>query len=192
MEKRLFDVEDIAEYLGATKGAIYSWVCDREIPYVKIGRLTKFDLAVIDEWIAENSVGVKVKPEAQDIDAEIVREVLGHKPKEKPCGTCKEKKRLDQFYKDKRCKDGRVKHCKECMKKAGQERWALQKEKRKAEKEKKKKAEEEKKKVPWAIGGKFEQRNEKNEVIFKDGVPYGKEGEEWLARMKMKYARRGE
>ena len=187
MKKRLFDIEEIAEYLGVTVSALYSWVSQRKIPYVKIDKFTKFDLAAIDTWILEKSVGVG-KESKQETEEELLRSVLGHKAKEKICGTCGEPKRLEDFYKDERCKDGRVKHCKKCMSKTARERNAKRKERKKA----KEKEKEEKDKVPWDIGGKFEMKNKKGEIIFKDGKTFGKEGEKWLARMKKKYARRGE
>ena len=56
MNKRLLTVRELAEYIGISKDTIYSHVSQRRIPFVKIGRLLKFDLKAIDEWIAQNSV----------------------------------------------------------------------------------------------------------------------------------------
>ena len=33
-----------------------AWVSQRRIPFVKCGRLTKFDLKAIDKWIDKNTV----------------------------------------------------------------------------------------------------------------------------------------
>ena len=50
-EKRFIGVKELAPYLGISINTVYSWVCLRKIPYVKIGRLVKFDLKEIDKWI---------------------------------------------------------------------------------------------------------------------------------------------
>ena len=59
MNKRLININELSEYIGLSISAIYSWVSQRRIPFVKCGRLTKFDLQRIDEWIEENSVKEK-------------------------------------------------------------------------------------------------------------------------------------
>jgi excisionase family DNA binding protein len=59
MERRLVDINELSEYLGISKHTLYTWVSQRRIPYVKVGRLTKFDLGEIDEWI-DNLPGVDV------------------------------------------------------------------------------------------------------------------------------------
>ena len=58
MEKRYININDLSDYLGIPKGTIYVWVCHRKIPYVKVGRLLKFDLHKIEGWLAESSVEV--------------------------------------------------------------------------------------------------------------------------------------
>lgn len=58
MEKRYLGVEELSEYLGVTQGTIYVWVCHKKIPYIKVGRLVKFDLHKIEDWLAETSVDV--------------------------------------------------------------------------------------------------------------------------------------
>lgn len=55
MNKRLINIQELSEYIGLSKNTIYSWVSQRRIPFVKCGRLTKFDLKRIDSWIEENS-----------------------------------------------------------------------------------------------------------------------------------------
>lgn len=54
--RRLLDVNEIAGYMGLSAHTIYTWVSQRRIPFTKIGRLTKFDVRAIDEWIAKHSV----------------------------------------------------------------------------------------------------------------------------------------
>jgi len=59
MNKRLININELSEYIGLSISTIYSWVSQRRIPFVKCGRLTKFDLQRIDEWIEESSVEEK-------------------------------------------------------------------------------------------------------------------------------------
>jgi excisionase family DNA binding protein len=56
MTRRLLNIKEVGEYLGIGKDTIYSQVSQRRIPYVKIGRLLKFDLKAIDEWIAQKTI----------------------------------------------------------------------------------------------------------------------------------------
>ena len=59
MNKRLIDINELSEYMDLSISTIYSWVSQRRIPFVKCGRLTKFDLQKIDDWIEESSVEEK-------------------------------------------------------------------------------------------------------------------------------------
>lgn len=61
MERRFISVEDLAKYLDLSINTIYSWVYQRKIPYWKFGRLVKFDLREIDEWIKTKREGVSDK-----------------------------------------------------------------------------------------------------------------------------------
>ncbi len=56
MKPPLMDMPTAAEHLGVTKNTLYAWVSQKRIPYVKIGRLTKFDERDIDNWIEERKV----------------------------------------------------------------------------------------------------------------------------------------
>ncbi len=56
MQTRLITIKEANEYLGISVNTLYSWVSQKIIDYVKIVRLTKFDLKVIDKYIENNSV----------------------------------------------------------------------------------------------------------------------------------------
>ena len=56
LTRRLLDIGDVALYTGLSVHTLYTMVSQRRIPFVKMGRLTKFDLRAIDEWIAKHSV----------------------------------------------------------------------------------------------------------------------------------------
>ena len=59
MTRRLLDIKDVAAYTGLSVHTLYTMVSQRRIPYVKMGRLTKFDREDLDKWIAEHSVKVR-------------------------------------------------------------------------------------------------------------------------------------
>ena len=44
-------VEDVAKHLGVAKDSVYRWIEHRGLPAHKIGRLWKFKLSAIDEWV---------------------------------------------------------------------------------------------------------------------------------------------
>lgn len=56
LNKRLINIHQLSQLLGLSINTLYTWVSQKRIPYVKCGRLTKFDLREIDKWIAENTV----------------------------------------------------------------------------------------------------------------------------------------
>ena len=44
-------LEETADYLGVTKGTIRNWIKKTDIPAHKIGKLWKFKLSEVDEWV---------------------------------------------------------------------------------------------------------------------------------------------
>jgi len=56
MEKRLLSVSELSEYIGISVNTIYSWVSQKIIPYIKCGRLTKFDKKLIDRLIEKREM----------------------------------------------------------------------------------------------------------------------------------------
>jgi len=58
MERRFLGINEFAEYLGVQKGTLYVWVCHRKIPFLKVGKLVKFDLKEIEEWLKDRRIPV--------------------------------------------------------------------------------------------------------------------------------------
>ena len=58
VEKRFVGIEELATYLGLAKGTVYIWVCQKKIPYLKLGRLVKFDLREIETWLKDKRVNI--------------------------------------------------------------------------------------------------------------------------------------
>jgi excisionase family DNA binding protein len=59
-------VDDVAKHLGVAKDSVYRWIETRNLPAHKIGRLWKFRLSEVDEWV--RATGVE-----RDDDKERVR-----------------------------------------------------------------------------------------------------------------------
>jgi len=53
---RLLSIKQTAEYTGLSPHTLYTMVSQRRIPYVKVGRLVKFDPAILERWIQQRTV----------------------------------------------------------------------------------------------------------------------------------------
>jgi len=56
LPRRLITIQDAAAYTGLSVHTLYTMVSQRRIPYVKVGRLTKFDVGLLDAWIKQHTV----------------------------------------------------------------------------------------------------------------------------------------
>ena len=56
---RLLDIKEVADYTGLSVHTLYTMVSQRRIPFVKLGRLTKFDRVELDKWIGSHAVKVR-------------------------------------------------------------------------------------------------------------------------------------
>lgn len=56
MVSRLMGIQEAACYTGVSVTTLYKWVSQRKIPYIKMGRLVKFDPVKLDEWIKQQTV----------------------------------------------------------------------------------------------------------------------------------------
>jgi len=54
-EKQLLNTEEASEFLGISRHTLYEWVIQKKIPYVKVGRLTKFRLKDLEVWLTKRS-----------------------------------------------------------------------------------------------------------------------------------------
>lgn len=55
-DRLLLDIRELSELTGLSVYTLYSWINQRKIPYVKMGRLVRFEPRKIEEWIEQNSV----------------------------------------------------------------------------------------------------------------------------------------
>jgi excisionase family DNA binding protein len=58
-QTNLFGNDAAAAYLGVTPRTLEVWRCTKRhaIPYIKVGRLVKYRPAVLDTWLAAQTVG---------------------------------------------------------------------------------------------------------------------------------------
>ncbi len=55
----MLNVAEAAEMINVKTGTLYNWVWQRKIPYVKTGRMVKFDIKDLDKWIEKNKVSLE-------------------------------------------------------------------------------------------------------------------------------------
>jgi len=59
-------LDEIAEHLGVSKDAVYRWIANKKMPAHKIGRLWKFKISEIDEWIRSGGAADKPEPNSEN------------------------------------------------------------------------------------------------------------------------------
>lgn len=66
-DDRWLTVAEIADHLGVTKDSVYDWITTKGMPGHKVGRLWRFQVSEIDEWVrmgkaAPEAVSVTTRP----------------------------------------------------------------------------------------------------------------------------------
>jgi len=59
MNKLLINVKQLSESTGLSVFTLYSWINQKRIPYVKVGRLVRFEPKKIEKWIEAKTVEEK-------------------------------------------------------------------------------------------------------------------------------------
>ena len=54
--QRLMSVKEAAVYIGLSPHTVYTMVSQRRIPHAKVGKLVKFDEAMLQAWIKQHTV----------------------------------------------------------------------------------------------------------------------------------------
>lgn len=49
--ERWYSLNEMIEYLGISRDTIIKWIENKNMPAVKMGRLWKFKVSEVDEWI---------------------------------------------------------------------------------------------------------------------------------------------
>jgi excisionase family DNA binding protein len=60
-EERWCSVEQIAEHLGISKETVYRWLEKKKIPAHRVGKLWKFKVSEVDEWVRDGNAGEQVE-----------------------------------------------------------------------------------------------------------------------------------
>jgi len=58
--KHLLNKRQVADYLGLKVYTIDAWVSQHRIPYIKLGRLVRFDPDEINKWIEKQRVEPRI------------------------------------------------------------------------------------------------------------------------------------
>ncbi|MFN8625190.1 MAG: helix-turn-helix domain-containing protein [Candidatus Binatia bacterium] len=61
MDERWHSVEEIARHLGVAADTVYRWITRKALPAHRIGRLWKFKVAEVDEWVRSGSANEDVR-----------------------------------------------------------------------------------------------------------------------------------
>jgi excisionase family DNA binding protein len=58
-------VDDLAHHLGVTKDSVYRWIERKGLPARKIGKLWKFKLSEVDDWVRRGAAS-QATPDRDD------------------------------------------------------------------------------------------------------------------------------
>lgn len=51
MSEPWLSADQVAAHLGVTKDTVYAWIAEKRMPAHKVGRLWKFQIDEVDEWV---------------------------------------------------------------------------------------------------------------------------------------------
>ncbi len=63
--ERWVSVNDVATHLGVAKDSVYRWIDERGLPAHRVGRLFRFKLSEIDEWVRQGPAQSRPSSKAQ-------------------------------------------------------------------------------------------------------------------------------
>jgi len=66
IENRWLSVDEIAAYLGVKRETVYKWIERKNMPAHRVGRLWKFRVAEIDEWVKSGGADDRRAEERQE------------------------------------------------------------------------------------------------------------------------------
>ncbi|MBN1621438.1 MAG: excisionase family DNA-binding protein [Endomicrobiales bacterium] len=76
MKQNYIDIIELSKYLSIKKSTIYDLVYKKSIPYIKIGRLLRFNRETIDQWIKQRThipFGLKICYNSATVEGEEAR-----------------------------------------------------------------------------------------------------------------------
>lgn len=63
--ERWVSVDQIAEHLGVTRDSVYRWIDRKGLPAHRVGRLWKFQVSEVDDWVRSGGADEQGAPDAQ-------------------------------------------------------------------------------------------------------------------------------
>lgn len=58
-QERWVGVEGVATHLGVNKDSVYRWVEKKGLPAHRVGRLYRFRISEVDEWVESGGAPIK-------------------------------------------------------------------------------------------------------------------------------------
>jgi len=56
-EERWIGIKDVSAHLGVNKSSVYRWIEKKGLPAHRVGKLFRFKLSEVDEWVQSGSAG---------------------------------------------------------------------------------------------------------------------------------------
>ena len=50
--ERWYSMPEVSKHLGISRDTVLKWIIEKNMPAKKIGRLWKFKISEVDEWVA--------------------------------------------------------------------------------------------------------------------------------------------
>ena len=66
-------VDDVAKHLGVAKDSVYRWIERKGLPGHKMGRLWKFKLSEVDEWVRQGGAAARATGSARNWESVDVK-----------------------------------------------------------------------------------------------------------------------
>lgn len=57
--QRWYSLDEIAKYLGVSQDTVRRWIREKDMPAHRVGRLWKFKVMEIDEWVRNQKITTK-------------------------------------------------------------------------------------------------------------------------------------
>jgi excisionase family DNA binding protein len=57
---QLVNVNEASRFLAVSPSTLYGWVWQRRIPFVKVGRAVRFDMADLERFVTQNRIEARV------------------------------------------------------------------------------------------------------------------------------------
>lgn len=59
MAEPWLSADEIAVHLGVSKDTVYAWISAQQMPAHKVGRLWKFQVSEVDEWVRQGGASTQ-------------------------------------------------------------------------------------------------------------------------------------